>query len=293
MKTHSLQTLDKREFDLFREFIYKECGISLAETKVALLSNRLRKRIKVLNLETFEDYYNVLTGGGSAADEEMGHFLSAVTTNETYFFRNDGLWEFVSGELIQYLEEKFPSRSGPAWNFWSAASSSGEEAYTLAIVLREALPGYDPKKLKIVGTDISRRVLEKAKNAVYDDYSVQKTSPEIRSKYFDQDSESGLWKVKPLIRNAVEFRFHNLRDRFMGAKFHVVFLRNVMMYFDLEMKLRVLERIKEVMHPGGVLIMGDVDPMRQGGDLKERIALDYWKPTIYRVPVSNSSQGSS
>ncbi len=285
MNTHVLQALEQREFDLFRDFIYKECGISLAETKVALLSNRLRKRIKALKLASYDDYYHVLTGGGRAAEEEMGHFLSAVTTNETYFFRNDNLWKFVSGELLKYLEDTFPSGpAGPCWNFWSAASSSGEEAYTLAIVLREALPNYDSKKLKIIGTDISQRVLEKAQAAQYDDYSVQKMAPEIRKKYFDQEGQTGLWCVKPLIKKAVEFRFHNLRDLFLGPKFHVVLLRNVMMYFDLEMKQRVLERIQEVMHPGGVLIMGDVDPMRQGGGLKDKIHLDYWKPTVYRIP---------
>jgi chemotaxis protein methyltransferase CheR len=285
MNTPLLQSLEQREFDLFRDFIYKECGISLAETKIALLSNRLRKRIRALNLESYEDYYKVLTGGGKPAEEEMGHFLSAVTTNETYFFRNDNLWKFVEGDLLRYLEETFPPGSGgPSWNFWSAASSSGEEAYTLAIVLREALPSYNPKSLKIIGTDISQRVLGKAKTAQYDDYSVQKIVPEIRKKYFEQKAENGLWEVKPLIRDAVEFRFHNLRDLFLGPKFHVVFLRNVMMYFDLEMKFRVLDRIQEVMHPGGVLIMGDVDPMRQGGGLKDKIHLDYWKPTIYRIP---------
>ncbi len=285
MVTPLLQSLEKREFDLFRDFIYKECGISLAETKVALLSNRLRKRIRALSLGSYEDYYNLLTRGGKEAEEEMGYFLSAVTTNETYFFRNDNLWQFVSQELLEYLKEAFPNRSGnPEWNFWSAASSSGEEAYTLAIVLREAIPSYDTKKLKIIGTDISQRVLEKAKTAHYDDYSVQKMTPEIRKKYFDQDKESGLWVVKPLIQNAVEFYFHNLRDRFKGPKFHVVFLRNVMMYFDLEMKFRVLKEIKEVMHPGGVLILGDVDPLRQGGGLKDQVALEFWKPTIYRIP---------
>ena len=137
-----------------RELVYRLAGIAIADEKVALLSNRLRKRLRSLNLDSFRAYYEMLTVCGPK-DPEISQFLSAVSTNETYFFRNEKLWVFVSKDLISYLLEVNEGRTLKRARFWSAASSTGAEAYTLAMVLREKLPKFDEWQIEIVGTDIS------------------------------------------------------------------------------------------------------------------------------------------
>lgn len=279
----TLEQLTTRQFEMLRTFIYQRTGISLGPEKIALLSNRLRKRLRALSLPSFDDYYRLLQSGD---DEEMTHFLSAVTTNETYFFRNDKLWDFVRGTLVPDLITEKKAHGRSEMSFWSAASSTGAEAYTLAIVLRECVPQSSGWNIRVVGSDISEKVLNLAREARYDSYAVSKMTPEQRKSAFRVSEDGQTFELRDSIKKMVSFEFHNLRDVYPRGTFDAVFLRNVMMYFDLPMKRLVLKNVTAAIRPGGYLIIGDVDPLRDGSGLRDDCTLDYLRPSVYRKPVA-------
>ncbi|MCH8963823.1 MAG: protein-glutamate O-methyltransferase CheR [Planctomycetes bacterium] len=279
--------LTAAEFKRMQELVYRHAGIAIGDEKVAMLSNRLRKRLRVLGLESFTEYYQLLKSC-SLGDEELASFLSTVSTNETYFFRNEGLWEYVGTDLIKHLCQMKEGQSPKRAAFWSAASSTGAEAYTLAMVLRSKLPKFDEWHVEIVGTDISQKVLDTAQSGSYQEYALQKMDLPARRRYFKHDEEANVFQLKDEIRKMVEFKFHNLRDAFKRNYFDVVFLRNVMMYFDYEMKKSVLANVFASMRPGALMITGDVDPLRDGSDLKDKSGLEYVRSNTYRKPIKES-----
>ncbi len=275
-----LQKLTEKQFKDIAKLVYDKTGIHLEDRKLGLLSNRLRRRLKALNMTDFAEYYRFINSDKGFKEEES-HFLSAVTTNETYFFRNDQLWKFITDELIDhYIQTKKSGRK--SIRVWSAASSSGEEAYTCAIVMRELLPNFSTWDVKIVGSDISNNVLDKAKAAVYNDYAVSKTSPERIKKWFVQ--KDGAYHLKDEIQKMVEFKFHNLRDSMAKGTYDLIFLRNVLMYFDVAMKKRVIDVVTEALAPNGRLIVGDVDPIRTISELSSHMTLEYLRPGVYGKP---------
>ena len=171
---------------------------------------------------------------------------------------------------------------------WSAASSSGEEAYTTAICLSEVLGADLPRwRITIIGTDISERVLERARRGIYGDYAVSKMSEAERRRWFDR-TEDGQYRIKPSLRKMVQFQFHNLRDPFPQGSFDLIFLRNVLMYFDTPMKQRVLRNVQDALAPGGYLVVGDVDPIRHTKELREVMTLETCKANLYRKPETEA-----
>lgn len=278
-----LLKLTTREFNQVAKLIYDRTGIHLPPEKLGLLSNRLRKRLRVLELGSFQEYYKLLTDA-ARCEEELPHFLSAVTTNETYFYRNTNLWNFFSGDLIRHFVDTKPA-GRKTIRVWSAASSSGEEAYTTAIVLREKLPAFSSWKVNIIASDISNNVLDKAKAGLYDDYAVSKMDPSLVKRWFTP--ADGKHQLRDEIRKIVTFQFHNLREPFPNGRFDVVFLRNVLMYFDNNMKKRVIKVTSDALAPGGHLIVGDVDPIRTIPELNDAMTLEYQRPGIYLKPVGS------
>ncbi len=273
--------LSVEEFQKLARFIYSKTGIHLAEEKIALLSNRLRKRLRALSLTTYDQYYQLLLAGD---DEEMTQLLNAVTTNETYFFRNDKLWDFFSNELVPNLVKEKRAAGKRDFHVWSAASSTGAEAYTVAIVLREKLAPLSDWDVRIVGSDISEKVLGAAREAKYDNYAVSRVSPARLRAAFRQEKDTGAYVLRDEVRKMVNFEFHNLRDAYRRMRFDIVLLRNVMMYFDLPMKRMALRTVTDALKPGGYLIIGDVDPIRDGSGLRDDCELDYVRPSLYRKP---------
>ena len=270
-----------------QELVYRHAGISIGDEKVAMLSNRLRKRLKPLGMDSFAEYYKLLKSC-SPSDEEFSHFLSAVSTNETYFFRNDRLWDYVGTDLIKHLCRMKEGQSPKRLTIWSAACSTGAEAYTLAIVLKSKLPKFSEWCVQIIGTDISRKALDAAREGIYQEYAVHEMNPQDRRRYFRHDPETHTYQLKEDLRKMVEFGFHNLRDAFKRNYFDVVFLRNVMMYFDREMKERVLANVFSALREGGLMITGDVDPLRDGSDLKDKSGLEHVCSNTYRKPIKQS-----
>ncbi|MCZ6682415.1 MAG: protein-glutamate O-methyltransferase CheR [Planctomycetota bacterium] len=273
------------QFTRMARLVYERTGIHMPEEKLSMLSNRLRNRLRALKFDSFDEYCRLLESK-KGCDQELLNFLSVVTTNETYFFRNEKMWKFFSEDLIRYFAEtKSASKS---IRIWSAASSSGEEAYTAAIALRENLKDFKQWRLTIIGSDISRNVLDKASAGVYDDYAVSKMSPTQVRRWFSKKGDE--YHLCDEIRGIVAFQFHNLRDAFPSAPFDLVFLRNVLMYFDTPMKQRVLKVVTDAVAPGGHMIVGDVDPIRTLPELSAGLTMVYKGPGVYRKPVGKNAK---
>lgn len=280
-----LQTLSPEEFTQFARMVYERAGIFLPEEKRGLLSSRLRARLKALAIGTFEEYHKRFTNA-DFAETELPFFLSAVTTNETYFFRNERLWELFEKTLVPEIV-KANSRTKLV-RVWSAASSSGEEAYTVAIILRETLPEFAKWRVQVIGTDISKKVLDRATRARYNEYAVSKMSSLRRKLWFDQVEND--YQLKDEIRRQVKFQTHNLREPFQKESFDLVLLRNVLMYFDGPMKLKAVRHAGEAVAPGKYLFVGDVDPIRTSRELIDTLPLTPLSPGLYRKPAPGTSK---
>lgn len=264
--------ISDQEFALFQRLIYKIAGISLADSKKVLLVGRLQKRLRHHRLQTFGQYYRLLASGEQPA--ELQTMVDLLTTNETYFFREPKHFDFLRDEILLKWRSPSPLR------IWSAASSTGEEPYTLAMVLAEHLP---TSPWEIVGSDLSTQVLEKARRGHYPIGRNEGIPPDFLRKYCLKGvrSQEGTFLIAPELRRHVSFHHVNLTqpiDRGMGL-FEVIFLRNVMIYFDPETKRKVIGHLLPHLVRGGHLIIGHSETLNglDTGLVAER-------PTIYRKP---------
>ena len=266
-------TITDQEFTLFQRLIYKIAGISLGDSKKILLVGRLSRRLKVYEFGTFTQYYRMLATGDHP--EELQTMVDLLTTNETYFFREPKHFEFLRDEIVR-------KRKSPAtFRVWSAASSSGEEIYTLAMVLADSLPN---SPWEIVGSDISTQVLAKAATGHYSLARTEGIPPEFMKKYCLKGvrSHAGTFLISPELRKRTSFYQINLTqpvDAEIGD-FEVIFLRNVMIYFDLDTKAKVVNNLLPRLKSGGHLIIGHSETLN---GLKIP-PLDTIRPTIYRKP---------
>ena len=244
-------------FEKFRGYIYDNCGIYFQDNKKYLLESRLLKRINFLGLNTFEDYYDFLNFN-VGKEQEKRYLYEAITINETFFFRNQPqLNALVSNVIPEILASK--SRiGGPKLRIWSAASSSGEEAYSVAMTIHDLVkPKFPTLSTEIVGTDISQAVVDTAKSGLYKEYSIRNTPPYYLKKYFRPKGNA--FELIPEIKNMVSFKLLNLFDdssmRLMN-NFDIVFCANVLIYFDLKSKIKVISNIYNSLNKGGYLFIG-------------------------------------
>jgi chemotaxis protein methyltransferase CheR len=242
-------------FKLIREFIYQQTGIYFQDNKKYLLEGRLGKRLQVLTLGTFEEYLQLIKYG-TRRNEELKFFYDAITINETFFFRNESQFEAFEKTLVPAI---VASKSGRhRLRVWSAASSSGEEAHTIAMIYLERLrPKYPMLELEVIGTDINSTVLDTARKGVYRDYSVRNMPKMYLDKYFK--AEDGRFAVRDDVRRLVRFEHMNLYDqirmRQMGS-FDIIFCCNVLIYFDGPSKIQVVSNLYDALNRGGFLFIG-------------------------------------
>jgi chemotaxis protein methyltransferase CheR len=239
--------LSDQEFSRFQRFIYEAAGITLATSKKTLVSGRLAKRLQELELRSYGEYFQLLVSG--RAPQETQQAVDLLTTNETYFFR-----EMKHFDRLRELALS-PARRGP-FRVWSAASSSGEEAYSAAMVLADCLGG---TAWQVLGSDISARVLERARRGIYAMSRTAHTPPAYQKRFCLRGV--GPWQgtllVEPELRQRVEFRHINLNSPLPKlAPFDVIFLRNVMIYFNDATKRQVVERLAAQLKPGGHFFIG-------------------------------------
>ena len=244
-------------FRQLRDFIYQQTGIFFQDSKKYLLEGRLGKRLQVLNMTDYDGYLQLLKYG-TRRTEEMRFFYDAITINETFFFRNEPQFEAFENVLVPKLLAGRPAGGRTRLRLWSAASSSGEEAYTLAIIYLERLrPKYPWLEIEIVGTDISPSVLETAKKGVYRDYSIRNMQKYYLDKYFIVDDAR--YRVRDEVRRLVRFEHMNLYDQHrmhQMTNFDTIFCCNVLIYFDLKSKVQVVSNLYDGLNRGGFLFIG-------------------------------------
>ncbi len=245
-----------QEFIGLRDFIYAQCGIYIADNRKYLLENRLGNRLKKLNLKNFDEYYNFLRFDVGKANE-LKKLFEVITTNETSFYRNPPqLQVFQEKVLSEVLKER--RAHGKSLRIWSAGCSTGEEPYTLSMIIHELLKSeVGSWDIRITANDLSERVLESARKGVYNDYTLRTTPEDIAKRYFDMNS--GTNKIKPEVKKLVSFGQINLKDRMQLKRVErsqIIFCRNVIIYFDDEMKRQVINAFYDNLLPGGYLFIG-------------------------------------
>jgi chemotaxis protein methyltransferase CheR len=264
--------LSAGELRLFQELMYQEAGIRIADAKINLVQSRLRKRLEALELGSYRAYHAFATATGH--HDELQRCLEALTTNETFFFRHKQHWDFLLGELLPAWRRSAPA--GAAFRAWSAASSTGEEPYSLAIALDAALAG-SGLHARIDATDINTQVLARARSGIYASYALQKITPRCLARYFTPCQDGQRQQVIEPVRAMVSFRQHNLTQPSSGQPYDLILLRNVLIYFDQASKSAVMAQVGARLRPGGWLILGGAEAL---GDCQG--AFDYHRPTIYR-----------
>ncbi|WP_136526653.1 CheR family methyltransferase [Geomonas ferrireducens] len=272
-------SLSARDFGRLSRFIYDTCGIKMPDVKKTMLEARLQKRLRSLGMHSFTDYCDFLFSQ-EGLDRELVPMLDMVTTNKTDFFREPDHFHYLTHTVLPEWVKRHP---GGTLAIWSAGCSSGEEPYTLAMVLSEFAarnPGFD---FKILATDISTRVLDKAKTAIYTESQVEPVAIELKKKYLlrSKDRASGMVRIVPELRAKVNFRRLNFMDDDFGMREHldIIFCRNVIIYFDRQTQERLLQRFHRNMKPGSYIFMGHSETL-SGLD----VPLVSVYPTVYRKP---------
>ncbi len=244
-------------FRLLRDFIYHRLGIYFHEKKKYLLEGRLGKRVQVLRLSGFEEYVHLLRYGAQK-EVEFEYLCDAVTINETFFFRNEPQFDALESVVLPELLQSRRAAGSDTVRIWSAACSSGEEPYTMAMIFQEKLRHRFPgMRMEIVGTDISSTVLQTARKGSYGDYATRNTPPHYLQKYFTVDGARRT--VRDDIRSMVRFQHLNLfeRDQMrMMRDFDLILCRNVMIYFDTPAKVQVVSDLYDSLRFGGHLVIG-------------------------------------
>lgn len=249
--------LETEEFKNIRDFIYEKSGMYFSEAKKYLVEDRIARRMTHLNINKVENYLYFLKYD-SGREEELKKLFDEVTTNETYFYRNIPQIEAFQNHTISEIIDEKNKKGDYTLRIWSAACSSGEEPYTLAIILREKL-GLSFKKWKIVimATDISNAILDKAKAAVYNKNSLRNISPISVKRCFSE--KDGSYYLKPEIKSMVTFQNLNLIERMkmrMIRNVDVIFCRNVLIYFDVNSKKQVISSLYNSLSNNGYLFIG-------------------------------------
>lgn len=268
---HEAVDISVAEFGAFRDLIFRIAGISLAPAKRELVRGRLAKRLKHHGLSSYKDYFGMLSAAKDRTELQIA--VDLLTTNETYFFREPKHFDFLRQTILPQHPRGVPFR------VWSAASSSGEEPYTIAMELAQAL-GDAP--WEILGSDLSMRVLERARTGHYAMERAKNIPQPYLQKYClkgvgDQD---GTFIISPELRRRTRFLQINLNEKLpqLGS-FDIVFLRNVMIYFEADTKRAVVERIAPLVKPGGYLLVSHSESLNGVSDSFKAIA-----PSIYRKP---------
>jgi chemotaxis protein methyltransferase CheR len=276
----STVAISQRDFTRISEFIYKECGINLPPVKKTMLAARLQKRLRGLEMKSFGDYIDYLFSPDGIRDE-MVRMIDLVTTNKTDFFREPEHFDYLVQRVLPEWVDTRAGGAGRRLKVWSAGCSSGEEPYTLAMVLSEfaeSCPGLD---FGIMATDISTRVLETARLAIYDEERVAPVPLPLKRKYLlrSRDKNCGQVRIAPGLREKVRFSRLNFMESDFGLReqIDIIFCRNVIIYFDRPTQERLLNKFHTHLAPGGHIFMGHSETLN-GLD----VPLEMVHPTIYR-----------
>lgn len=271
------ESLSSRDFARLCDFVYAEAGIRLGPGKKTMLESRLRRRLRHLHMDSCASYCAYLFGQEGLRDEKI-HFIDVVTTNKTDFFREPAHFDFLAQRALPELAARAEGRS---LLVWSAGCSSGEEPYTLAMVLSEYAQDHPAFRFTILATDISTAVLARAELGVYPAETVEPVPPALRRKYLMRSREPGSHRVRiaPELRKLVVFRRLNFMDADYGLSecADAIFCRNVIIYFDRPTQQRILSRLTHFLVPSGYLFVGHSETLHDMNLPLEPVA-----PALYR-----------
>jgi chemotaxis protein methyltransferase CheR len=258
--------------------IHEECGINLSSEKRTMLEIRMKRRLDRLHIPSYAEYANYVSGA-EGREKELLHLIDAVTTNKTDFFREAGHFDYLVSKALPDLAGRYGERRKSL--VWSAGCSTGEEPYTLAMVLSEYAQAHGGFHFSVLATDISTAVLEKARMGIFKSEPLAPVPEELRRKYFmrSRDRGSDLARVVPELRALVEFRRLNFMDADFGLAEspEIIFCRNVIIYFDRPTQERLLRKLTRLLPPGGYFFAGHSESL-QGMDLPLVAA----GPCVYR-----------
>ena len=273
----NIKRLTEEEFSKFAKLIYDESGIYMKDSKITLLSNRLRKRLAALSLSEFSDYYNYLEKlTGEAKKKEYEELLDVVSTNETYFFRNERHFEALTDYCLPELAKIKKDRK---LKIWSAACSTGEEPYTIAICVMEQMKLFHGWDIEIIATDIAPSVLEFAREGYYSGRRIEKVPPELLKKHFTlEDKEKGVYKINADLKKMVNFYYLNFFKNPFPKNIDIIFCRNVMIYFDKVHQKELVANFYQSIYDHGYLFIGHSETLHS-------ISEDFIYKKILEAPI--------
>lgn len=273
-------TLSQKDFSRLSSFIFRELGIKMPASKSTMLNGRLNKRLRALNLPDFTEYCNFLFSD-KGKEEEMVHLINAVTTNKTDFFREPGHFDYLTQTTLPVLQNLRRFEPRRKLKIWSAGCSTGEEPYTLAMVLAEVQASKPGFSYDILATDISTRVLDVARRAVYPLERIEPVTAHYRKKYLlkGQDKNNPQVRIVPELRKQIRFgRLNFMAEDFgLPEMVDIIFCRNVIIYFDKETQEQLMNKFCRYLNPGGYLFLGHSESLHGYETPLTQVA-----PTIYR-----------
>src|SRR4029077_11200352 len=267
--------LTEAELKLLQTLVYQECGMFFDDRRSHFLKDRLQRRFKACQLDSFYAYYRLLTSREGRA--ELALLLENLTVNETSFFRNRPQLDLLQKTVLEELLRKKQERRDWTMRVWSAGCSSGQEAYSVAILICDALAYYylrnplpfdmpspkplipPPWKLEIVASDISYASLRAGQEGLYTEIQMEPVDYTCRLRYFEKAADK--YKVKPQLKDVVQFDFHNLKTEFLPRRNDIILCRNVMIYFDEAEQKRLIEKFWHCLNPGGYLFVGHAESL--------------------------------
>jgi len=273
----TMMNISDSEFASLRQIIYTRFGINLTEQKRSLLVGRLQKMLRTNKIDTFEDYYRFLekdTSGKAVSD-----LINLISTNYTYFNREKDHFDYYLNTALPTICEEIRNRGEKNLRVWCAGCSTGEEAYTLMMLMHEYLGSEYPRwDAGLLGTDISERVLNTARTGIYPADKVASLPENLQRKYFTQQP-SGQMQVSEKIRREVTFRRFNLMNTTFPFKrpFHIIFCRNVMIYFDQTTRNALVQRFHRFLEPKGYFFIGHSETLGRDSKL-----FRYIMPAVYQ-----------
>ncbi len=271
--------LTDNEFNQYSAYIFERSGINYTINKKTILQNRVRRRLRELNLESYKEYFELIKNK-PMNDPEVIKFFDEVTTNETSFFRHDKQFKALEGMIVPEIIEK--KRVGSV-NVWSAAASMGKEAYTIAMVL-SAMPGLKGRSVKILGTDLNQKVLNIAQQGEYDIKDVKGVDAKYK-KFYIEKKEDGIVEMGKDLKKLVEFKRFNLKDSFSKfPKMDIIFCRNVFIYFPKEVQREIVDKFYAQLNPGGFFILGHSETLNGISDKFEYRKFNNENLMIYQKP---------
>lgn len=280
---HGQPVLSEKQLRRVADYIGREVGIQLETSKHTLVEGRLRRRLRLLGFDDFRDYLDFVLDSADGRNEQL-HLIDAITTNKTDFFREPEHFRYLVDTALPELERYRRQHGRPDLHFWSAGCSSGEEPYTLAIVLSETMEHHPGLRFSILATDISKTSLQAAKRAVYSEKRIEPVPLELRRKYFlrSKNRAEELVKMGPELRSRITLGSLNLMATSFGIKqkMDVIFCRNVMIYFNNPIREKLVQRFERQLLPGGYLFIGHSESLN---NLKH--GLKMVAPMVYRKPV--------